>query len=214
MDFSEFYKGVEILKERDKYTKCLRDEARVGKNFNIDPAVLKRVSSYIFNYQSDWDGNDPFTPLVGADSHCKIASATRKLLQIIKDLKEVNRLDLLEPITAALRSEGIYLEVDESENDIRPEINQALDNMVQVREYVKNLADEKKKLAEETAANAICTEKCFNSTVMAMKKVDKNPDKLDESIQQVGIKATLNSRDNMVYNSYIEENGYSLDNTD
>ena len=46
---------------------------------------------------------------------------------------------------------------------------------------------------------------------MAMKKVDKNPDKLDESIQQVGIKATLNSRDNMVYNSYIEENGYSLD---
>ena len=213
MDFSNFYKGAEILKERDKYVKCLRDDARVGDNFNVNPAVLKRVSNYIFNYQSDWSRNDPLTPLVGADSHCKIANVARKLLQIIVDLREVNRLDLLEPIVAALRSEGIYLEVDESENDARPEINQALDNMVQTQEYIKNLTDEKKKLAEKTFMNATCTEKCFNSTIMTMRKVDKNPKKLDESIQQMEIKATLNSRDNMVYNSYIEENGYSLDNT-
>ncbi len=212
MDFSEFYKGVEILKERDKYSKCLRDEARIGKNFNVDPAVLKRVSSYIYNYKADWTREDPLTPLLGADSHCKIANSIRKFLQVVRDLREVDRLDLLEPIIGALHSEGIYIKVDESDEDVRPEITQALDNMTQIQGYIKSLADEKKKTAESVVADGTCTEKCFNSTISVMKKVDKRPDKLDESVQQMGIKATLNSRDNMVYNSYIEENGYSLDN--
>ena len=212
MDFSEFYKGAEILKERDKYSKCLRDEARIGKNFNVDPAVLKRVSSYIYNYKADWTGEDPLTPLAGAESHCKIANSIRKFSQVVRDLREVGRLDLLEPIIGALRSEGIYIEVDESDEDVRPEIAQALDNMTQIRGCIKNLVDEKKKTAESVVASGTCTEKCFNSTISVMKKVDKCPDKLDESVQQMGIKATLNSRDNMVYNSYIEENGYSLGN--
>lgn len=211
MDFSEFYKGAEILKERDKYSKCLRDEARIGKNFNVDPAVLKRVSSYIYNYKADWTGEDPLTPLLGADSHCKIANSIRKFLQVVRDLREVDRLDLLEPVIRALHSEGIYIEVDESDEDVRPEITQALDNMTQIQGYIKSLVDEKKKAAESVVAVGTCTEKCFNSTISVMKKVDKRPDKLDESVQQMGIKATLNSRDNMVYNSYIEENGYSLD---
>lgn len=205
MDFTEFNDGVELLQHEAKLHAEMKDIAKDGKEYNTDPALLKRVKDYVHYYMNDWEPSDPFTPLPDIDWKCKLVKPFRTMRRVIIDLRETGRLDMLDPIIAALEADGIHLNIDTYDIKYKNELDQIIDGMNAIQTSICETADERKELAQAIEDQAICTKGCFNKTIKQMQRVAKNDEKTDDAVSKIYENVMNNNRDNNVFGEFIRE---------
>ena len=202
MDLSIFEDGTELLSKEKDLRVDLNRLAKDGKEFNKDPKVLKRVKDYVHYYMSDWAISDPFTPMP-ANYKCKLVQSFRKMRLAILDLKHAGKLNLLDPILSALDVDGIHISIDDDNVDNQKEINQIIDGMSTIQGQLDEISNVRKDLAEKAEDSVICTKECYNEVVKQLFKIFENEDRIDDAVSKISEKYILNSRDNIVFNEFV-----------
>ena len=193
--------SVDLMLNQKTIHKDMADVCKSAHNeFHIDVKHIYALKDYIHYYENDWADGNPLIPEKDVKWRCRLAPAFRRVLKVVNDLRKTGRLDLLDPIIAALEDEGIHLSIDDTVNfDQKDQLMAYINAMDNYQTAICDLADERTAKRDELVEANVTTTKSFNEYVKLLTKyksardTDKAKDDIENSLQDLALDVNIDS---------------------